>query len=308
MAPMIPIGFPGQREVSAGGIEREYKLVVKHTLLLLAYVMLLIFPVLVVDILIIGPALGYAIIALGILYASARVLNSFRSWNVVVIGVLATSAWLAFGYDLVDSWWWIARCDWPLRNKLLFITWTGSGLVVLWLAVFRSSYEIVDPNWSPTISVRPADWGILWPWNQPVEVVEEEPESTQPQVEQLPRPVPNFGSRDIEPSVPTDDGQYDRVIAPSGRVVRVSTLLEFAALAPKLGTAFTGVWKGRLVQEDDKNVWDLDLWQDVVDTWALFGVVTERQERTKTRVLVGDPREAAARLATVLDVDSPTLP
>lgn len=307
--PFIPIGgLPGQRSIIHEGMAREYTLVVRHTKLLLFYVMCLVFPAVVANTLIIGPSLGYAAVAVGILWGIVKVQEALEGtprWAVVALGASATMLWLFAGFDLVDSWWWSVRCNWHVRNKLLFLLWTGGGLFVLWLACFRSSYEIVEANWAPTISIRPWDWGILWPWNQPRQTQEEDWEEEEasprsPPIEQLPRPVPNYGSRGVEATERIDSGLYDRVVAPSGRTVQVTTLLEFAGLAPKIGAVFES-WKGRRVSDNGKVEWDLGLWQDVVDTWAIFGVVTERQHRTKTRVLVSDPREAAARLREILD-------
>ena len=142
----------------------------------------------------------------------------------------------------------------------------------------------------------------MWPWNQPevIEEWEEEAVPSSPQIEQLPRPVPNYGMRGVELMERVDTGLYDRVVAPSGRVVSVLTLLEFAHLAPRIGAVFE-TWKGRTASENGKREWDLELWRDVVDLWAIFGVVTERKPKTKTKVLVRDPVEAEMRLRGVLD-------
>jgi len=92
------------------------------------------------------------------------------------------------------------------------------------------------------------------------------------------------------------DSGYKSVFAPSGREVSVNDLTTFIRLAPKI-TPASEVWKAR--------GWQHPHWQDVVDVWAMFGVMAEREERIKTRILVEDFTEAMMQLSTWLNAPTP---
>lgn len=172
--------------------------------------------------------------------------------------------------------------------------------VILSMNIWRFLYEVVDPNSPGPIGIRPPEWGIFWPWfvapsEEPEVVVE-----TVERVREVPRPVPTpqGGKANVMPEQPPDPARVERnggktIFAPSEREVRVSDLVTFIRLAPTIGPAFNSVWK--------KRDWDLVTWQDVIDVWALYDVVSKRENGKKTRILVSDFTEAMGRLSSAFD-------
>ena len=116
------------------------------------------------------------------------------------------------------------------------------------------------------------------------------PEPVETAIEVI-RPVPvhngNGASAELA-ALPDEDagGQGKLWRAPDGTLVRFADLRRYVEQAAIVGPGFAG-WKAR--------GWGLAYWSAVVDTLALYGIVTERKERVPTRLLV-EPQEALGRL------------
>ena len=118
----------------------------------------------------------------------------------------------------------------------------------------------------------------------------------------VPRPVPlrdhgrvmngNGGNGEAERTEDHHRGNGHRtVMAPSGVEVTLDDLTTFIRLAPRIGTSFR-VWKER--------GWDYQRWGDVLDVWAVFGVVEERRSRHTSEMLVTGFDAAMALLTEYL--------
>jgi len=296
-------GFPGQRETRRSDSRSDFDLPLKQWAGVIVLATLS-FLLVVANVLIIGPLVGYvagivtfAVIALygyAIVHEQRQPIPAL----VAVVSVALLGFWILAGYGIADRWWWDARCEWETRNKLLFVSFSGIFLICTFLPIYRFAQEVVDPNWSPTITIRPAEWGILWPWARiPDDDVEPEViEIEREVVRDVPRPyqVQNEnGSQKLVDNL--DASRVDRgktVIAPSGNEVSVKNLVDFVKFAPVYGATFRP-WKNR--------GWKHEQWKDVVRVWQVYGVVSANGERTTTELIITDLREALTRLSSAFD-------
>jgi hypothetical protein len=305
---------PGQREVIRADEQRDISTVLKQWGVLVVFwtmVVLLAWA----NVLIIGPGLGVAAVGVALVYAWLYLLlrvrremcgDTFTTTAVVVfcVGVTIIGLWAWYGPGLIESVWWPVRCEWAARNKLVFVVFSAGFIYWSDLVLYRFGYEVPDPRWPPLVEMRPAWWGPLRRGTSiPAGDNGDEPEPRPAAVRQVPRPVAVTGALaqsvtdDLDP-VRVERNLSKTVIAPSGREVRVSDLVTFARLSGRIGTAWA-TWKGR--RRDDGSEWDNDAWSDVLDVWALYGVVTPREQRKTTRVLVTDFTEAMRRLSGAFD-------
>jgi hypothetical protein len=302
--------FPGQRESRRVDERSEFRLILKQwagAIVLFALSFLLI----VANVLIIGPLVGYiaGIIALFLIliysYAAVYQQDQPIPTLVAVVGLSIFGFWILAGHTITERFWWPIRCVWEPRNKLLFVIFSTPFILLSFLPIYRFAQEIIDPNWSPTIQIRPAEWGVMWPWSRPL-IEDEEPEPhklPEPEIRHIPRPyqIPTDGtSRTVTDDL--DASQVDEnksVIAPSGREVAVKDLVKFVKLAPISGATFRPWQKRR---------WKYDRWKDVVDIWKIYGVVNSNGERSTTQIVITDLREALERLSSAFVDDRPTPP
>jgi len=302
-------GLMGQRETRKHDKATERDLPLSQTganIVLWTFAFLL----LLANVLIIGPALGVTVVLvvggyLTILIHLWSVGTRIEGW-VLICGMFAAALWLWIGPDWIDSVWFVSRSTWRPIYKTTFATFTLPIVAIAGMNIWRFLYEVVDPNSPGPVGIRPAEWGILWPWKEPPR---EEPEIIVEQeqvVREVPRPVstPQNGKANVIPEQPPDPRRVKRnfhktILAPSDREVRVGDLVNFIRLAPTITPAFNSAWKHR--NRVDGQPWDLKTWQDVVDVWALYGVVTKRENGKKTRVLVSDLNEAMGRLSSAFD-------
>jgi hypothetical protein len=296
------LGLPGQRQTVRATPETEYKLPLKQlgALIVMGVAML---GLAVANVLIIGPWLGWSA-GLVLAFSIALWLRALTAEQPppvdaigIAVGVALVAIWMAWGLGWVELMWWDARCDWPARNKALFVALSAVIEAALALGVYRFAYEIVDPNWPPTIGIRLPELGVMWPGSNKVFVDDEEPETVEVTKEVI-RPIPSFGEAHVTPETPLDPERvkgntHKMMRAPSGRDVLVSDLVTFARLAPTLGTSYQGVWSGR--------DWAHEQWQDVVDVWHQYGVAGERQPRKTVELHVTDFTEAMRRLSSAFD-------
>lgn len=301
--------FPGQRETRRADEKTDYTLILKQwrgTIVL----MVLSFLLVIANVLIIGPSLGYVVGIAAFIYVAlwlrALTMNAPHDGIIAVgilIGIAMILVWLVFGYEMVELVWWDVRSDWEPRNKLLVIAFSGLFLSLTFLPIYRFAQEIVDPNWSPTISIRPAEWGPMWPFkNIPMDGEAEVRVVERDVIREVPRPY-SIGARSTQ--VVTDDLDASRVDenktvqAPSGREVTVRDLVDFVKLGAISGATFRkGGWKNR--------GWKHDRWKDVIEVWKIYGVVNANGERSTTQLVVTDLREVLTRLSSAFD--PPTLP
>jgi len=295
-------GLPGQRELVRADERSDYALVLKQWSALVVYLTFA-FCLAVANILIIGPWLGFSTGLVCSLVFATWLTAATRDKPIMPVGIVVSLAiiiiWLILGMPVIESFWWDVRCDWEPRNKALF---SGFSILILCatsLPVYRFSYEIIDPRWPPTVGIRDAEWGPMWPWAQIPQEYEEEVER-QPEIRTVPKPVPTPRDSKVRvmPELPPDPARVERnghktIMSPSGREVIVSDLVSFIRLAPTLGTSFTGVWK--------KRGWKHQQWGDVVDVWAIYSVTSDREERKEVKVLVPDFTEAMGRLSSAFD-------
>jgi len=306
---MIPFFPRGQIESTKRGKATERDLPLQQTganIVLWAGAFLL----LLANVLIIGPLLGVSII----LVVGGYVMILIHLWSVgtriegwvLITGLFVGALWLWLGPPWVNSIWFDSRSTWRPIYKATFAIFSLVVVGILGMNIWRFLYEVVDPNAPGTVGIRPAEWGIMWPWS---EIPSEEPEvviQTVERVREVPRPVPTGGTAHIVPEQPPDPARVERnggktILAPSGREVRVSDLTAFIRIAPQPHSkpAFSA-WKGKR-RPDGWSEWDLDAWQDVVDVWAMYGIVTKRENGKKTRILVSDFTEAMGMLSSAFD-------
>lgn len=257
--------------------------------------------------LIVGPALGVAggfvVGGYVMILAHIRTIKTKVQGWALVIGLTVMGLWLWFGPRWVNTIWFDSRSTWRPIYKATFAVLTIPIAAILGMNIWRFLYEVVDPNSPGPVGIRPPEWGILWPW---AEVPSEEPEVIIQTVEierDVPRPVPTGGTANVIPEKPPDPARVEhnsgkKMCAPSGRLVRVNDLVTFIRLAPTTKPAFSA-WKGR--RRRDGTEWDLDTWQDVIDVWALYGIVSKRESGKKTRILVNDFTEAMGMLSSAFD-------
>jgi len=306
MIPFFP--NPGQRETTKRGKPTEHDLPLAQTgtnIVLWTGA----FSLLLANALIIGPILGVSVALVVWVYVVAlahKVTRRTRAEGVVIVsGIVGVVVCLWFGPQWVEAIWFLSRSEWRPIYKATFAAFSLVVVGLLGMNIWRFLYEVVDPNSPGPVGIRPPEWGILWPWS---EVPSDEPEVVVQVVEkvvEVPRPVPtpSNGKTQVVPELPPDPKRVwrndDKMLhAPSNRLVRVSDLVTFIKNAPRLGPAFS-VWKRR--KRADGTEWDLDTWQDVIDVWALYGIVSKRENGKKTRILVSDFTEAMGMLSSAFD-------
>lgn len=290
---------PGQREEVKRDVRSELRLPLQQGRWLLV-IGLLVFGVAMVDLLIVGPLAGFLAVLMAALAISAYALWLARQredggmiLGAILLGVTLVTAWLATGWEITEAYWPPIRIYWPLWAKVTALGASFVVLTVLALLGYRFAYEVVDPNWPPTKMQIPAEYGPAWPWTPWDRGV--------PEVEVLERvvsrPVPVSGNNTI--SSPQQAGGDGRVftesrtlIAPSGNEVPVTAVAEFVHKMNHIGADFRA-WKRR--------GWKYDLWRDVVDLAAMFGAVSKREGRTKTRVLTDDEAKVLERVRAALE-------
>jgi hypothetical protein len=242
-----------------------------------------------------------------------------RNVSGVILALLATGtvAWLAWGGEWLEGAAWPKPFGWePYRMtwywQLALLVPTGVWLSMRSLADWRLSNEVTDPNWTAPINPRSAYYGPARPdteWDVPPDGVESPPEPRGNIVRPVPVKVGNGGPLrmprqeeigralkgrlDGVANSPSRPLKNVRVQAPDGGTVRYSDLVTFARLAPDVGATYSS-W-------DDR--WDHAYWGSVVDVCAVMGIVSEREEKKKTRILVDDPAQSLARLAQLIDGD-----
>lgn len=306
--PIIPgMGFPGQRETRRSDSKSDYTLPLKQWAAVIV-LLTLSFLLIVANVLIIGPLVGY--IAGIITFIIVLMYGYSIVWDkeqplpalVAIIGLTLLGFWIVAGYGITDRFWWSVRCTWEPRNKLLFIAFSALFLICTSLPIYRFAQEVVDPNWSPTITIRPAEWGVMWPWTKPQS--ESEPEVVEVEVERIkevPRPyqVPNEnGSQKLTDNLDASRVEENKsVVAPSGREVSVKDLIDFVKLGSISGATYRE-WK--------KRDWKHQRWKDVIDVWKIYGVVAANGERSTTEIVVKDLKEALTRLSSAFIDESPT--
>lgn len=295
------MGFPGQRETRRSDSKSDYILPLKQWGAAIVLITLS-FLLIVANVLIIGPLVGYVVgvitFLLAALYGYAIVHGQEQPIPalVAIVGLVLLGFWIIAGYGITDRFWWDARCNWEPRNKLLFVTFSSLFLICTTLPIYRFAQEVVDPNWSPTITIRPAEWGVLWPWFKPPSEEPEVIEVEREVVKEVPRPVPSNGHKAIVDNLDAqrvNNNSDKTVMAPSGRQAKVKNLVTFIRQSPIHGTSYNKVWK--------KRKWDYDTWCDVVDVWARYGVLSERKDRTPTKILISDFTKAMELLSSAFD-------
>lgn len=301
-------GLPGQRELVRADERSDYTLVLKQWSALTVYLTFA-FLLAVINILIIGPWLGFSAGLICSLTFSIWLKAATKKkpiWFIgIIVGISVIVIWLTFGMELVELFWWDVRCNWEPRNKALFSGFSVLMLCATGLPLYRFAYEIIDPRWPPTIGIRDAEWGPMWPWASIPQEVGEAKTIRQEVVREVPRPIPTpaDGHTRVLPEQPPDPARVERngdktMIAPSGREVRVSDLVSFIRLAPTLKPTFRS-WNKR--KRLDGTEWDKDTWDDVTAVWGQYGVVAKGGERETTRLLVNDFTEAMGRLSSAFD-------
>jgi len=146
--------------------------------------------VLLVDAVIVGPmfgVVGMSIVLVALWWVGLRYVGHYST--LVALGIGA--AWLVTGYGIVSSVW-----PAPLL-RVSFQPWV-IGLVLLVsiplltgcsLIMYRLAYEIIDPNWPPTLAQRDPGAGIAWPGKRVLvddeDVVEEPPAQPTMELEEI---------------------------------------------------------------------------------------------------------------------------
>lgn len=289
------LGFPGQRQTVRATPETEHGLPLKQlgALIVLGTAML---GLAVANVLIIGPYLGWST-GLVLAFAAALWLRALTGEEKppvdsigVAVGVAFIVVWLVFGLGWVELIWWDVRCEWEARNKALFLALSVVIEAALALGVYRFSYEVIDPNWPPTIGIRLPELGVMWPGANKV-FNEGDEDEVEVVVKGLPRPFRVNSSSDIPQELDADKvPPRGKIFAPSsGNIVDVRDLVNFVKLAPISGATFRP-WK--------KRGWEHQQWKDVVDTWRFYGVVKSDGERSATKMLITDKKEALRRLSS----------
>lgn len=234
-----------------------------------------------------------------------------------VLLAVAAAAWVAVGGRELEKVW-PAPLGWrPYRMVWYWQLALLSPSAVWWTvragADWRLLNEITDPNWPPPVGERAPYYGPARPggaYDVPPPGVEPGPDP-EPRGRPVPRPVrwgegealklPESeieralrgrldGGDGVNPMTPL---KSVRVASPGGGEVRFADLVTFVRQAPQVGATYSS-W-------DDR--WEHAYWGDVVDVCAEFGIVSERQEKKKTRVLIGDWALSLRLLSQLLDSD-----
>lgn len=233
---------------------------------------------------------------------------------------LTAAVWIAYGGSALETVWplpfgwkpYNLKWYWQLALLAPSAVWWTVRTSVDW----RLNNEITDPNWPAPIHPRAAYYGPARPsgsYDVPPEGVE--PPPPQP-TGSVPRPV-RFGESsalklprsEIEEALRgslggNGNGNTENVMrplravrvaspSPDGGVVRYADLVTFARQIPHVGATYSS-W-------DDR--WDHDYWADVVDICAEFGIVSRREPKTKTRVLIDDWGRSLRLLGQLLDTN-----
>lgn len=236
----------------------------------------------------------------------------------LILLAIATAGWMAWGAAQLETVW-PAPFHWRPYTMIWYWQLALLAPSLVWLSVrslidWRLSNEVTDPNWPAPINPRAAYYGPARPrgsYDVPPEG--QEPPPPQPQGS-LPRPVRwgENGARQL-PRSEIEDALRRRlngdtsninpmtalesiwVSSPDGTRVRFADLVAFVRQIPNIGATYSS-WQDR---------WDPVYWGAVVDTAAVFGIVSEREEKKKTRVLIEDWGISLRLLNQLLDGKPP---
>lgn len=230
----------------------------------------------------------------------------------LVLLALVTAAWVAAGGELLETIW---PVPWGFRPYRIIWYWQLALLVpsLAWLSLgsvvdYRLTYELTDPNWPPPVKARESWVGP----GGPGRLFDVPPEGVSPEREPVgtvPRPV-RYGDEgayrlspvEIEAALNGRLGMGSRsenagraletvrVATADGETVRYGDLVRFVRQIPVRGAAY-GNWG---------DLWDHEYWGRIVDVCSVFGIVSKRAERQKTRVLIEDWRVSVRLLSQLL--------
>jgi len=228
---------------------------------------------------------------------------------------LAAAAWVFYGGSVLETVWPLPLGWKPYRLRWYWQLALLSPSAVWWTVQssidWRLNNEITDPNWPAPINPRLAYYGPARPYSDydaPPPGVEQPPPEPRGSV---PRPVrygegaalklPKSEIEDaLSGALATKGGNSDSVMkpleavhvaSPSGGTVRFSDLVSFARQSPNIGATYSS-WSDR---------WDHEYWGNVVDIAAVFGIVTEREPKTKTQVLITNWSRSVRLLSQMLE-------
>ena len=241
-----------------------------------------------------------------------------KDWGYIVyfgsgLGIISAIMWLVTGPGILVNIWPLASIQYliPLWVKATFAVFTlPVFLVPCALLVFRMSYEIFNGNWPPPyMAVQPRGPFTLR-YEQPenddgkAEIMAMLEDAMSRKTVEVPRIVTRYDARNPNPSgshiqdrlIESSERVHkaqsepitDRVIAPSGRTVRVGDLNEFIIDGTGIGIAYR-TWNKR-------KGWGYEYWSALVDTCANHGLVTNPAQRNKTKLLIESRREAVEAL------------
>jgi len=298
---------PGQYITGKTGGPGELGRILRKTFVLYG-IKLLTFATVAVIILAVGPAL---VGAAALLYAAVWLYTTSQEaeyplhWALVAwleVALLALAwAWVTVLAEPAVAGWWPAPFEQRVDHVNLWWRVCFVLAAVGWLSVrrkteFRLGVEITHPTFPPPLEARKG-------WQGPIT---EDTQFLPPPMPEL--PAPETITRTVSRPIPVyqngiqvgdthggngagGDSQY----APSGREVPNAALRQYIRGSYRNGTAFTNVWQPKPRQ------WSYSRWKDVVEILHIYGITSEVQERTKTRLLLETQEDALARLEQYLN-------
>jgi hypothetical protein len=242
------------------------------------------------DILLIGPLAGVLAGLAVLIYSALYIYVNFGvKWEAALI--IPISLWLRFGFEIFESVWPPLHPNLPLWATVLLLAMSIPVYLACYLAGYRMSFEIVDPNWTPTIMPRRPETGPAWPRTRfgiP-----------QPIVREVPRPIVvngrgyDNGNQEVaeEPDAP-DAPPGATVMSQSGVEVKADDLILFIRKAQPNGTS-SRTWK-------DLADWKWKYWNAVVSILEQLQILS-RRNKAEPIMLVTDFRECIRRIVKVVE-------
>jgi hypothetical protein len=251
----------------------------------LAVVLIIALTTLALDVLVIGPLVGVAAVLAILVYAVARITVVFGRWAGLVSAIPGV-LWCLYGGRVIDKVWPPIEVGAPLWLIFAVLAYSIPVYFACALVSYRMAYEIVDPNWPPTLTPRRPELGVTWPRARL--------QLMPAQVREVPRPVIINGNRnkleagpDVVAGIAESVGPT--VMSPVGVEVIVNDVVQYLRKGPKIGTS-SRVWE----EEAD---WDWDYWNGVVRLLEQLCILGRIESRKKPKFIIEDFDEMMRRVS-----------